>query len=1533
MADRPPVRHSRTEEEISAISRDSYYTARGGTPTPSTQQAETPRTSRQSSDQAIVDGSITLFTTLLIPANDTSTPDHNQKLKRTPSTSSTKTTRPTPSNRQSTAATVRTTSQLNEDEIIRILSQRKTNYSLVGEEGHDPETNAEIKALLSSIFGNARRKGSQEEKARHLGVVFKDVYVKGVGLGAALQPTNGDLLLGPVRALKGLFAGGEKKVAGGGGGGSGGAIRTLIHRFSGCVKPSEMCLVLGRPGSGCSTFLKVIGNQRSGFVEVNGDVTYGGTDYKTMGKSYRGEVLYNPEDDLHYATLTVRNTLKFALETRTPGKESRRDGESREDYVKEFLRVISKLFWIEHTLDTKVGGGITRGVSGGEKKRVSIAEAMITKASVQCWDNSTRGLDASTAIEYVESLRTLSNMTDISTFVALYQAGESLYHLFDKVLLIDEGRCAYFGPTENARAYFEGLGFVCPPRWTTADFLTSVTDRHERQIKPGWESRIPRNAEEFAQAYRKSSIFTATQKDISEFESTIAAQQEERRRQATEKARTKNYAIPFHKQVYACTKRQFLVMLGDPKSLGGKWGGILFQSLIVGSLFHNLPQDSNGVFPRGGVLFFTVLFNALLALAELTAAFGSIPILLKHKSFSFYRPSAYAIALFIVDLPLCFVQVFIWNIVVYFMTGLQRTASQFLISLLIVFVLTASMYSFFRMIGAFSASLDVATRITGVSIQALVFYTGYLVPPSSMHPWLSWIRWINPIQYGFEALMANEFYNLNIQCVPPMLVPVGPGVEPRYQSCVLRGSQPGSTIVQGANYIQTQFTYSRSHLWRNIGFIIAFWIFFVIMTAVGLELKKPNRGGASVTVFKRGQAPAAVKRAMDKKDVEVGEKDPVVTGDEHNSGEVTEGVARNDSVFTWQGVTYTIPVKGGHKTLLNDVSGYVRPGKLTALMGESGAGKTTLLNTLAQRISFGKVTGDFLVDGKPLPKSFQRATGFAEQQDVHEPTATVREALRFSALLRQPQEVPLQEKYEYVETIIKLLEMEDIAGATVGSQGNGLNQEQRKRLTIGVELASKPELLMFLDEPTSGLDSNAAFNVVRFLRKLADSGQAILCTIHQPSAVLFEHFDDLLLLKSGGQVVYHGPLGNDSSTMIKYFESNGAPRCPEDKNPAEYMLEAIGAGDPNHKEQDWSEVWTNSSNHAARLSEINDLIATRLSKTSENQATDNREFAMPWHTQTLAVTKRAFTNYWRTPQYTIGKFSLHIFTGLFNSFTFYNLANTSIDMQSRFFSIFMTLTISPPLIQQLQAKFLHFRGLFMARERASKIYHWSAFVIGAILVEIPYSIAAGTIYFIAWFYPIGFPRDLFTVGYAYFLMLLFELYYVSFGQAIASFSPNELLASILVPVFFLFVISFCGVVVPYAAIPKFWRFVYYLTPFKYLVSGFLGVLVHDVPVRCAEREFARFELPPRVSSCAEYTAAFVQRLGGYVEEENGVCKFCQYRNGDEFAASFNARYKDRRRDLGISWAWIVFNLAVVFFGTWCFLGGWRRVIKVFKRQK
>lgn len=589
---------------------------------------------------------------------------------------------------------------------------------------------------------------------------------------------------------------------------------------------------------------------------------------------------------------------------------------------------------------------------------------------------------------------------------------------------------------------------------------------------------------------------------------------------------------------------------------------------------------------------------------------------------------------------------------------------------------------------------------------------------------------------------------------------------------------------------------------------------------------------------------------------------------------------------------------------------------------------------MAQRLTFGTVTGDFLVDGRPLPRSFQRATGFAEQMDIHEPTATVREALQFSALLRQPREVSRKDKMDYCETIIDLLEMRPIAGAIIGKVGEGLNQEQRKRLTIGVELASKPELLFFLDEPTSGLDSGAAFNIVRFLRKLADAGQAVLCTIHQPSAVLFEHFDELLLLKSGGRVVYHGALGHDSQDLIRYFESNGGPKCPPTANPAEYMLDAIGAGDPNYAGQDWADVWERSHQREARAQEIEDLIAQRRGLEPSKTLKDDREYAMPLSTQVVAVLKRSFVSYWRTPNYIFGKLMLHVLTGLFNCFTFFKIGFAAVDYQNRLFSVFMTLTISPPLIQQLQPVFLHSRQIFQWRENNAKIYSWVAWSTAAVAAEIPYAVVAGGIYYNCWWWGVfGFRASSFTSGFAFMLIILFELYYVSFGQAIAAFAPNELLASLLVPVFFLFVVSFCGVVVPPVGLPTFWRrWMYWLTPFHYLLEAMLGVVIHDQPVRCKETEYARFRAPAG-ETCESYAGLYTQRAGGYVRTGEGdMCELCQYATGDQFGASFSVYYRNIWRDFGVFCGFIAFNYGLVFLGTWVRFRG-KRVLGGLRRKR
>ena len=207
---------------------------------------------------------------------------------------------PTNESQRHPLSKIGTNRSLNEVDLFKTLSRRRSNLtSLTGEE--QQEEQQEIERLMSRMFGRGRQEHSEEEKTRHVGVIWKNLTVKGVGLGAALQPTNGDFFLGLPRFIRRLLVHGAKAAAGKP------PVRDLLQDFTGCIRPGEMTLVLGRPGSGCSTFLKVLGNQRFGYEDIQGQVTYGGTDWKTMARDYRGEIIYNPE------VRTINPNMKFLL--------------------------------------------------------------------------------------------------------------------------------------------------------------------------------------------------------------------------------------------------------------------------------------------------------------------------------------------------------------------------------------------------------------------------------------------------------------------------------------------------------------------------------------------------------------------------------------------------------------------------------------------------------------------------------------------------------------------------------------------------------------------------------------------------------------------------------------------------------------------------------------------------------------------------------------------------------------------------------------------------------------------------------------------------------------------------------------------------------------------------------------------------------------------------------------------------------------------------------------------------------------------
>lgn len=768
-----------------------------------------------------------------------------------------------------------------------------------------------------------------------------------------------------------------------------------------------------------------------------------------------------------------------------------------------------------------------------------------------------------------------------------------------------------------------------------------------------------------------------------------------------------------------------------------------------GSLFYNAPSNSAGLFLKSGALFFSLLYPALIALSEVTDSFTGRPILAKHRSFALHHPTAFVVAQIATDLPILLFQITQFGLILYFMVGFRYTAEAFFTFWAITFMAAMAMTQLFRLIGAAFPTFDAATKASGLVIVSMFVYMGYMIIKPLMHPWFVWIYWINPMAYGFEALLGNEFHGQEIPCVGPNLVPNGEGYAPGQtpQACTgVGGAREGATIVTGDDYLQ-HLGFSHGNIWRNFGILCAWWIFYVALTMVFTSRwKKMGEGGRGLLVpeEKRSKVQGLLKR-----------DEEAPTGVErsaksHNSDITLENqLIHNTSVFTWKNLTYTVKTPSGDRILLDNVQGYVKPGMLGALMGSSGAGKTTLLDVLAQRKTDGVIHGSVQVDGRPLPVSFQRSAGYVEQMDVHEPLATVREALEFSALLRQSRDTPRAEKLRYVDTIIDLLQLQDIENTLVGRPGAGLSVEQRKRLTIGVELVAKPSILIFLDEPTSGLDGQAAYNTVRFLRKLSEVGQAVLVTIHQPSAQLFAQFDTLLLLSRGGKTVYFGDIGEDAETVKNYFAVRGAP-CPEDANPAEHMIEVVSGS--LSQGQDWNKVWLESPEHEQVTKELDRLIAEAAAKPA-GYVDDGHAFAAPMWEQIKIVTHRMNVSIFRNTEYLDNKFILHISLPLLNGFTFWQVGDSLNDLQLRLFTIFNFIFVAPGVIAQLQPLFIDRRDIYETREKKSKTYHWAPFVTGLIVSELPYLIICALLYFVCWYFTVGLPTDAKYAGSTFFVVV------------------------------------------------------------------------------------------------------------------------------------------------------------------------------------
>ena len=848
------------------------------------------------------------------------------------------------------------------------------------------------------------------------GVIFKHLSVYGSGSAIQIQHTVDSIITIPLRLKS--YMGASRKTH-----------KTILHDFTGFVGRGEMLIVLGRPGSGCSTFLKSISTDTEGLkLDKAADIQYGGIPQRTMARHFKGEIVYNSEVEYHFPHLTVGETLGFAAAARTP--RSRVNGETRQEYVDHMTKVVMATFGLSHTVDTKVGSDFVRGVSGGERKRVSIAELALAGSPLCCWDNATRGLDSASSLEFAKALHMSSRIFGSTHLVSAYQASQSIYDAFDKAIVLYEGRQIFFGAATRAKAYFEEMGFCCPARQTTGDFLTSLTNPHERRAKPGYEKLVPRTAREFEKRWRESPEFRALMREVAQQEQKFAASSEtekmfyqsHRERQAKYSRARSSYMISVPMQIKICTVRAYQRLWNDMSSSVTLIGGQVVMSLIIGSLFYGAPFGTQSFFAKSSTLFFAVLLNSLITVTEINTLYFKRPIIAKHVSYRFYHPFSEALAGVVSDIPIKLISGVVFNTTLYFLSDLRYEPGPFFVFFLFTFISVLCMSQLFRIIAAASKTITQALAVAGVILLAAVIYTGFVLPRPNMHPWFGWIFWINPLSYTYESLIVNEFHGRNFPC--SSVVPAYPGLqEGSYPAfvCSEKGAKAGELFVNGDSYLDVSFEYNFSHLWRNFGILCGFLAFFLVVYPLMTELNHhPNGSQAQSLVFRQGHVPNSVLKAVRETNSEEAAADAGGTfesGDDDNvsSQEQSLILPPQRKVFSWKNVCFDIQFRGSTRRLLDNVSGWVRPGTLTALMGVSGAGKTTLLNVLAQRADFGVVSGEILIGGAPLDASFQRKIGYVQQQDLHLHTSTVREALRFSALLRQPKSVPIREKYDFVE--------------------------------------------------------------------------------------------------------------------------------------------------------------------------------------------------------------------------------------------------------------------------------------------------------------------------------------------------------------------------------------------------------------------------------------------------------------------------------------------------------------------------------------
>ncbi|PON90758.1 ABC type transporter protein [Trema orientale] len=1235
----------------------------------------------------------------------------------------------------------------------------------------------------------------------------------------------------------------------------------ILQDVSGIIRPQRLTLLLGPPSSGKTTLLKALAGRLDKDLKSSGRVTYNGHGMEEFVPQKTSA--YISQHDLHIGEMTVRETLAFSARCQGVGPHyeiltelSRREKAANikpdpdiDIYMKaaalegQDINIVTdyilKILGLESCADTLVGDELVRGISGGERKRVTTGEMLVGPARALFMDEISTGLDSSTTFQIVNSIRQSIHILKGTAVISLLQPAPETYELFDDIILLSEGQIVYQGPRENVLEFFQLMGFKCPERKGVADFLQEVTSRKDQEqywaLKDEPYSFIPVN--EFAEAFQS---FRVGQKLGDELATPF-----DKSKSHPAALTTKKHGAS--KELFrACLSRESLLMKRNSFAFIFKSILLIFLASTTMTIFLRTKMHRDKVVDGVvymGALFFGILVAMFNGMSELNMAIMKLPIFYKQRDLYFYPSWAYSLSTWILKIPISIIEAAIWVSMTYYVIGFDPSVERFFKQFLILLCINQMASSLFRLMAAVGRNIIVANTFGSFVLLVVMVLGGFVLSREDIPKWWLWGYWVSPLMYGQNAIAVNEFLGKSWRHIPP-----------------------NSTEPVGVSVLKSRGLFPEAYwYWIGVAALIGYMFLFNFLSTLALKYLDPfgkpqavlseeslaerniNRTGASIELSSRsknsfgrssdGQTSAPVRlssaRVQDR------------AGDANQKRARGMVLPFEPHSISFDEIKYAVDMPQEMKArgvdenrleLLKGVSGTFRPGVLTALMGVTGAGKTTLMDVLAGRKTGGYIEGNIMISGYPKKQeTFARISGYCEQTDIHSPHVTVYESLLYSAWLRLPPEVDTATRKMFIEEVMELVELTPLREALVGLAGvNGLSTEQRKRLTIAVELVANPSII-FMDEPTSGLDARAAAIVMRTVRNTVDTGRTVVCTIHQPSIDIFDAFDELLLLKLGGEQIYAGPLGCHSSELIKYFEAiNGVPKIREGYNPATWMLEITSPAQEAALEVNFTDVYKNSELYKRNKALIKELSTPPPgSKDLHFPA----RYSQSFFSQCMACLWKQHLSYWRNPPYSAVRLLFTTTIAFMFGMIFWNLGSKRSKQQDLFNAMgsmySAVIFIGVQNGASVQPVVAVERTVFY-RERAAGMYSALPYAFAQIAIEVPYVLVQTIIYGVIVYGMMGFEWTVAKFVWFIFFMYFTFLYFTFYGMMTMAITPNHQVAAIASSAFYAIWNLFSGFLVPVTRIPYWWRWYYWICPVAWTLNGLVASQFGDVKERLEE---------------------------------------------------------------------------------------------------